>query len=363
VGSANLDALHDDQGKHLYVAKTTTSYQFVISQLVPRSVGGLDSAFLAPEEHAIENPSEECLENMLILAGGDATEPAQQAAEVRHFAWLALHDASALSRERALVEIGRTARRLQLGQPERPPEVTVGPVELSEALVAMVDALRPILSPAAPASEGEQTSLEAACAQMESLAVDVEGGRRILRAIENVTRGQSATRPALAPLYRLSQRVQMQVVRAVLGEAVLDPHERVRAAAMRANWEAFGHAFLLFQLLDLERTFLRRAAWRYEVEDVVALFELVRRHGLPVAAGSTEGESKALRYRLLLLLTNVAISVGDFDEHVRGAAMRALPRASGAQLESLRFEDWAAWWQANESLLRPSDGELGESQP
>jgi hypothetical protein len=363
VSSVNLDALHDSDCHHQYVARLTTPYQYMLSQVIPRDATGIDTSFLDADEKAVKNPCEKCLDNLLVLAEADARKPDNQAAQVRHFAWLALRDPAILSRERALLEIGRAARRLGLTDPVKPPEEVAGPVELSEGLVALGDALRPILQRPVP-SEEERAAFDAACKKMEAFAVDLEGGRRVLRAIEGLTRGRSGEETALEPLYHLSRSVQEQVVRRVLSEAVGDPHQHVRAAAMEANWRAFGDAFLLYQLVDLERNFMRRASWRYEVEDVVRLFELVRVHGLPEPGPETSADDAAkLHYRLLLLLTNVAISVGDFDERVRAAAMRALGRVSGAGFESLRFEDWAAWWQANEPTMLPPELREGDGGP
>lgn len=363
VGSLNLDALHDSEGGHLYTAKLTTGYQYVMSQLIPRSIGGVDSSFMEPQERGVKDPSETCLQNMLVLAEGDSSTPANQAAQVRHFTWYALRDPSLLSRERALHEVGLAAARLQLGSPTPPPETTASAVELSEALVALVDALRPILVQGDAASAEELAALEAACAKMEALSADLEGGRRVLRAIENLTRGRDGGERAFAPLYRLNRAVQTQVVRRVLTESLGDSHQVVRAAAIEANWRAYGDPFLLFQLLDLERNFVRRLSQNYAVEDVVRLFEIVRLQGLPTDPDADPLEAAKLRFRLLLLLTNVAISVGDFDERVRAAAMRALGSVSDAGFESLRFEDWSAWWQANEERLKPPEPLDGESEP
>lgn len=369
VSSANLDALHDSDGGHQYVARLTNSYKYMMSQILPQGSLGLDISYLQPVEKGVENPPETCLDNMLVLADANDEKPSNQAAQVRHFAWLALRDPSILSRERALLEIGRAAQRLELATPEQPPEAVAGAQELSEALVALGDALRPILEKPVP-SEEQHAAFDAACRSMEALSVDLEGGRRVLRAVERLTIGRNGDESALEPLYRLSRSIQEQVIRRVLSEAIADPNQYVRAAGMEANWRAFGSSFLLFQLLDLEHNFLRRASWRYEVEDVVRLFDLVRAHGLPeeslsegVGAEGGDAAAKRLHYRLLLLLTNVAISVGDFDERVRAAAMRALGKVSGAGFESLRFEDWATWWRENEPALRPPEVEDGEGGP
>jgi hypothetical protein len=78
----------------------------------------------------------------------------------------------------------------------------------------------------------------------------------------------------------------------------------------------------------------------------VRLLDLIRDHGLPRSADLDAERASVLRHEQLGLLMTIAVRVSEFDEHVRAAAMRALGAVSGSGFQSLRFEDWTAWWQS-----------------
>jgi hypothetical protein len=347
VTSANLDALHDEQGRHLYRVALMTPSRFILGRLVPVELGVKFGASLRdPKLEKVKDPSEVCLETLLELADSDQRGPAMDAARVRHAAFLAIEDPSLLTRERAFLQVGKEAERLELGAPERPPEEIASASDLAAALVEVVDALRPVLALGGRAGQAERERLVAACAVVNGMAVDLQGGWRALRTVERLFWTRRGDEPEFEPVWEMSRRLQERVVRRVLFSAASDPSELVRAAAITANWRAYGERYLMFLLEDVRRSFRSGQALAYDRIDLVRLLDLIRDHDLPRSADLDAERASVLRHEQLGLLMTIAVRVSEFDEHVRAAAMRALGAVSGSGFQSLRFEDWTAWWQS-----------------
>ena len=354
VTTANLDALHDEQGRHQYVAAMLTPTRYVLNRMLPFGLEAGDEG-LPPgaKNKKFDDPGQACLRRLLILADYDRKGPALDASRVRHSSWISSRDPSQLSRERAFLQLGKEAVRLQLESPERPPDVTVPHSELAAALVDVVDALRPVLTHGARTPEDAQGALASACERVRTMAVDLEGGCRALRTVERLSWGRSGDEPELAPFWEMNRSLQEQLVRRALSPFKADPSEVVRAAAIHANWSAFGEAFLLFLLDDIGRRFSAGERLQFERLDLIQLLELVEDNGLPGSPNLNAAQAAQLRRDQLGILMTLAVQVAEFDAHVRAAAMRALGSVSGAGFKSLRLEDWTAWWSGSRMRRDP----------
>jgi hypothetical protein len=74
------------------------------------------------------------------------------------------------------------------------------------------------------------------------------------------------------------------------------------------------------------------------------ILNLVEEQGIPRREEfADESSYKRVRHDWLAVL--YTISVSHLDTSVRIAAMQALGAVAGADIESLREEDWAEWWE------------------
>lgn len=329
----NLEQLHTPQTEHRYSADLQGDVTFVMRRLFS-GIGpgeGLDARRGEPKP--VRDPNRRCHENLLELATFTGADPLVSSLQVEWAARLAVQDPWVLSREAATLLLGRAGARLGLEwpPPAPSPEPPVGPERLGELLAGLVRAFREEL-----AAGGGSGRLAAACAELGSLEFELEGGRRALRTVRTLL-AASGTRPQAAPLRALSGDLQRHLVHLGLASALADPAPRVRAAALVARVEAAGPGTLGPLLERLEE----------QHADLVAVtaLRLVAEHGLPPPGPGLEGERYAeLRERWLAQLHYHAVQ--HRQGWVRVNAMRALGRATGGELVSLREEDWVHWWES-----------------
>jgi len=364
----NLRQVHDEQGepKRIGDVRGDIEYALFNRPLNVRGTGML--AFLneldEPRPRRIADPLRVALINSIELGQCDEEDPRIAGLQVEIFAWLGSDASWVLTRERAVIELGRAARRLGLGEPVEAPDegAAAAPEEVARAARALwssrgspvplalleaeaTAADEPAASaPPAAASQLEEPALEldAACAALEALPTDAAGARRALAAA-NTYALHAQARASIPPrVLALSRRLQERACGLVLQGALRDAHARVRAAALEAllSSRASGHAELIAEALGDTGRESRLAALRW-----IARFGpgSMRGEARPVDAPAPELE--AWIDPLLELATGRDTAIG-------AAACRALGVLSGGELRSLRYEDWLAWRAARAALLQ-----------
>lgn len=349
LASVNLEALHAPDGRHKRTAPLISRFGYMLRQFMPNL--GRDGAFKSEDPAAVLDPAGECLGFLVELSSSNSDHPSAQATQIRHFAWLAAADPWSLSRERAVLELGRAAKRLELRTPITPPEVEANEAELSEALAGLIEVLTPIFAGGGKVDATDAEDLQAACDLIASLDVGLQGGRRVLKAMEALLFGARGRWESMLPLRELNVHVQRRMAGMALSLALNDKHPerisspRVRSAAIFANWQAFGDVFLGDELLFVRTAIERGPPFPHSDLELIRISDMIRSHGLP-AHSELEPAARAERRQidmqvLLILGTDFTL----FDDRVRTSAMQALGAVSSAGFQSLREEDWTRWWE------------------
>jgi hypothetical protein len=338
AASWNLDELHQPEGSaHKREASLVSAFEYNVRTLIAGTLSNRESRdrILRENPKAVDDPADRCLANVLKLARYDASDVGVSGVQVEWYARLATEDPWGLTRERCTIELGKAGERLAIGLPAglRAEETPVGAEELSEAVARLLAAARPALE----GRDDERTlaELDAAARALEGMTMDLAGARRALRALTTFVRRGRMPRAAREPLERASLAVQRETIRQALAKVLRDPSPRVRAAAVEAAVTASGKA-----VLDV---FLQQMRRDTAPEVHLAILAMVERHGLPDASDVPEGQSVELvRHDWLEAIYRTAMTSAEGQVRVR--AMEALARVSGADLSSLREEDWREWW-------------------
>ncbi len=337
----NLEQLHSPETEHRYSAALTGDIAFLLTRLVTGL--GPGKGFEAPrrDPQSLRDPHRRCLDNLLELLEAPGGDPALAALQVEWAARLAVQDPYLLSREAAVLHLGRAARRLSSGPPPAaPPDgEPVGPAELGELLVRLLRTVKADID-AERSTAGGPRGLTALVEEIRALHFDLEGGRRALRTVR-LLEAATRARAELPQLVALSRDLQVRLVHLGLASALVDPAPRVRAAAWTSSVAAGGPAVLSERLARLEE----------EPDELVVLtvLRLVAGHGLPPrAADQDEEDYRDAHERWLAQIHFHAVQ--HREGWVRATAMAALGRLSGGELASLREEDWIRWWERRKVL-------------
>lgn len=333
----NLDQLHGADGRHRYSAALEGNFEYIVRHqfgaLFPNS-----NLSQSKSPSPVKNPSGQCLTKMLRLAGYDSASPTVASRQVEWFSRLAVDDDAILSRERALIELGKAAERLDVGPRELDAQIVpAGPAALSEALASLSRAVTQSLSREG-SEEMRKADLTAAVDLVEGLDLDLDGSRRALRVTTELLKRGGLFSRATPELERLNLHLQRVCVERSLARALDDDDPLVRAAALEAVVRARGPEALapLLMRLALEPT-----------EVASRTLQLVTELGLPegpppdMPADAEPPDYLASIYRVVELLRD--------EGHLRVKAMQALSATSGSGIVSLREEDWQAWWFARRS--------------
>jgi hypothetical protein len=180
-------------------------------------------------------------------------------------------------------------------------------------------------------------SLNDACAALEALVLDLEGARRALDAVGQLGALRGLDAADRDRLRRSGEELARRLVRQALAAALLDKEPVVRAAAVEASVKSGGLAVLDSMVLHFDR---ERSA-----EVIARVLAIVAKYGLPEPPADRDEAGRA-RWRDEQLLALYALLVRRPEGEVRVAAMQALSRVANAGFESLREEDWQAWFRA-----------------
>jgi hypothetical protein len=342
----NLAQLHDANGHHKYTGAMEGDFEYYLRHVVTRSLTGNLAHVENKSPSAIENPSESCLENLISLEGFAIDDPRNRGLQVEWFSRLAVADPSRLSRERAVLALGRAGERLRPGNPEPLPKdsTPAGPSAVGEALAGLVRAAKPVLEKGGSTSPTEALDLESACQVVLDLPLDIDGARRMLHAGIDIGAAVGFDRKEAAPVTKLCEELERRCIRFALAAALRDQDPLVRGAAVEASVESVGN-----EVFD---PVLRQLPTDPSAEVVLRVLALVRRYGLPskppAGANVTQEVAQRARFAAIYALLDRPEST------VRVAAMLALERVTDANLHSLREEDWQAWWKSSRKPEAPA---------
>ena len=262
---------------------------------------------------------------------------------------------SQLLRERAFLELGEHAARLDVPAKFVAPERVATPAELAGILNALVDATRSLLDDRS--SDAARAGFGDALALIADADHDLQGVR-ILGAISPFLRGARIGVEQKAAMEELAITVQRRCVREALQAGLYDPSPVARAAAVRAGIEAFGESFLVECALALVPPAFTSDEVRARfgvfgvpsvpsdfVEVHLAVGEALVRNGLPAEARGNAIDALELKLVLFSSLHFVAINDLLFPSRSRHAIMRSLGVLSGGELVTYREEEWDTWFQ------------------
>ncbi len=351
----NLGQLHEADGRHKYTGVIEGDFEYYLRHVLTPSLTGGNASLENKAPAAIEDPSSVCLENLLLLEEYNFDDPRNLGIQVEWFSRLAVADPSRVSRERAVLGLGRAGARVRAGNPVPFPKdsTPAGPNAISEALAGLLRAAQPVLANHEKASESEQLDLASACQVIQDLPLDLDGARRMLHAAIDVAAAAGFDRKSSIPLAKLAEDLERRCIRFGLAAGLKDQDPLVRGAAVEASVECVGT-----EVLD---PILAQLATEMSEDVVVRVLALVRTRGLsekpPEGTTATpEALQRARESALYRLLERP-------ESRVRVAAMLALDQVTGAKLHSLREEDWQGWWLARPALkagvqpgAQPSEG-------
>lgn len=331
---ANLDALHENDGSHVRMAVLLGDVEYTLHHGLFRLVPGREERVKAKQPRPIKNPPALCLENLLGLVAFDPNNSGVAERQVEMLSFIAERCVWKLSRRAAVEALGKAAQRLEVG--EHPDgrgaggETAAAPAEVAEALRSVIQAVDKRGPGAA--------ELPGACSAVAALELDSDGARRSLRTAAILLDRVGAADPRYEPLRDLSRDLQRWCIRLAIASALADASPLVRAEAVAADVRGGGMERLAEHYARLDPNHPRREA---DPEVIRRVLELIGKRGLP-GLGSAEDPLSTERSLALLY----ALSTRHPDSRVRSTGMRTLERCSGAEIASLREEDWQDWWVA-----------------
>jgi hypothetical protein len=316
------------------------------------------------------------LKNLIELATSDeGPEAWLHNEQVRLFARYATTAPSQLCRERAVLELVPHAKRLGVTEPYEPLEEAANQTELRQVLEGLVDATRRIVAERGQVSETARADFDAAVDVLAETRMNVAGGSRLLRAIGPFFKGGGLPSDQRERLTELSLKVQKDLAREALFAGTVDRSDVVRSAGMKANIAVYGEDFAIEALLALVPRKsvadpVAEAFGRFGVTPVpidfnmtlVAVCNAFARGGLPFAAKKPTALGVETRGTLFATMWQIAINDLAFDDRARIAAMRALNEMSGAQLDTVRSEEWDTWFRGVAPALEKELQELRRAE-
>jgi len=349
----NLRELHTEDGLHRRTAKVVSHYSYATSVAIAGALNRLGAKTQTFDAQSIKDPLSTCVEALDELASYDSSDPWARALQIEHFSRLARFDPWSLSRERAVLELGRVGALVGpwTGLPQ---PLGAEPATSEQSLAAIQSVLRAAgqaAQEAAATATPERAStpaLEAACAALAALELPLEASYRALRVCALLERSRLSA-SELAPVLALRKQLEQRSIRLALLGALDDAEPNagarlgsdpgwnkgvVQAAAVTASIRVWGAPMLEKLLQDCDP---RRDA----PERMIALMNGVARVGLSAATLPAPAEGGFDPLKLVWL-----IAMDHPDGAVRVAGLEALGRVSGRGRFSLRSEDWLEWARA-----------------
>lgn len=342
---ANLHEVHSPSGQVSYRGRVKNDLEYALTRAFQSGSFRIEGlADLGTTEVTIEDPLGVCLENQLDLAEMDSSDRLVAGLQVEAFGWLAVDDQYLLGRERAMLELGKHAARLAVEGPAVAPEDAATAEQLSPLLAALakagLGALPPTLTDlgADLFEVTESSDLATAMAAVRAMPLDRNGALRVLAVcnvlIERSSELEVANVDTLDELGTLQEDMQRIVITQALASGMDDPAAQVRLATLQA---------FLNLPEGIPLGLMNIFATDPDKQVVAAALDWVAMHGIPnPRAGTSEEDAKALRLGWIDFLVGQTQSAQGI---VSTKACAALGRASEANFQSIRAEDWTAWWR------------------
>ena len=355
---ANLEALHLPSGNHRYTASLQSDSAYMMSSQ-GRRVAGMhigaprSSAPGEPKQNVVKNPSETCLELLGELLEFDASgQPRLEAIQIAWCARLLDQDPFVLTRERATLALGDLGADLEIAGP-----LQLGLAEPRVDAERAGELLSDLLAGYRSARDGRGLAeLEGAIAAIEGETYDLDGARRMLPAAAALLQGAPEGRPETAAVTELVVWLERRTVELALGQAVLDPNSRVRGAAAVTTVRC-GNELLYARMMSV-------LAEESEGPGLFAFLGLVLERGFPQPSKELAGDEYENAVEAWLD-TLMGISVQHPESAVRARAMQVLARVTEDGPDSLREEDWEAWYLARRGIEpgKPTAADASSEQP
>lgn len=345
----NLNEIHDEATHHRYTGRIEGDTEYFFRHEVAGSLAVGGAKFEDKTPVAVPDPATTCLENLIALEEYGDHSPRTFGLQIEWASRLAAADPWRLTRERAVYMLGRAGQKLSAGIPTGLPEGSrpSGPGAISEALAGLLRASRPALKHGSRMTATERLDLDSACQVVSGMTLDLDGARRLLHASVDLVAAVGTGKAAGAPIADLALELERRCIRFALADALKDSDPFVRAAAVEAAVRCAGTGVLDPILLQLDN--------EPSPEVVVRVLDLVREVGLPEGPlhGTVSEKPLSPEEAKMARLAAIYKVVGRPEGWVRVSAMRTLGAVSGAGFQSLREEDWQAWWTALMESRKP----------
>lgn len=324
----NLRELHTEDGSVALEGRTMSSLSFAVR----RNVGALYTGLL-PEsapERPIDKPRRKVLRELGRMSEYPSKTGRQAGLQVELATWLGLNEPAPVAREMCIGILVKAAERLELESSWAvPPQEYSGPGDVAAQL-------RPLLESADTAER------RAALENLDAMALDVEGARRVLFGLNELLR-QPAKFAGMADLVRQRhEELQKRCVALALSLAHDDPSDRVRAAALpvRLAWYP-------------EQRFadLRACLASGRLESMTVLLRFVAENGLP--GGLEAGQEYEDWLDLLVSCTDLGygpVVVAGLRALDRATEHLDLPPDQAPPRGTMRSEKWYLWMRSRRDL-------------
>ena len=332
----NLEQLHRADHHHRYLAHQTGDVQY----LMKKGIGTFQPGRHLYDETQVEkidDPTITCLAELVSLCKFDPSDVKTSSLQVEWCVRIATEDSWRLSRERALFELGRAALRLDVGVPQPVDPASVDSVEtVVDSITLLIRAYRPTIERGESGMTADEwEAFDDSVETLRGLTYDLESGRRALKAVTALIGPAGRNSRVRSKLDPLALDLQRTLVSQAIDAGLRDPMPAVRAVAIH-NAVLSGGDVVLAQAL----TQLNPESSEEVIDGVMRLVEV---YDLPEENAELSGERyRMARMQWLAIIVDFAVNHPSGTVRVR--CMRALQTASGADVDSLREEDWQEWW-------------------
>jgi hypothetical protein len=289
----------------------------------------------------IKNPSETCLELLTELLEFDASEqPRLEAIQIAWCTRLIDQDPYVLTREKATMALGELGAGLAINGPRQ-----LGLAEPRVDAERAGELLSNLISGYRSARDGLGIAqLQSAIDAIEGETYDLDGARRMLPAAAALLQGAPEEAPATTAVTELVTWLERRTVELAFGRAVLDPQSRVRGAAAAAAVRC-GDELLYARLMTV-------LAEEQEGPGLFAFLGVVLERGFPQPSEALSG-AEYENATEAWLDTLLSIAVQHPESAVGARAMQVLARVTEGGPDSLREEDWEAWYLERRGVEPP----------
>ncbi len=330
----NLGELHHEDAKVSYSAAVMGDSEYMMRRAFSVSAPfGVEFDFAEKDPDLVLDPSGACLQQLIGLERYSPKNVRHLALRTEMYVWLAVGDPYVLSREHCVDSLAVMGRELGIVQPRAFPAEADQPTveELSGRIADLIETAAPILG------TGKRTTdrtLAESCDAISQLQLGLPAGRRVLRTCAVLLDSSQSDRASFEPVRELVRDVARRLTEMALGQARLDPAPVVRAAAV----QAWTHATDNRSGELLSETFADR-----DPQVMRKLFQELAAHGIPRPIAELD-DADRVAWEENWIANLVKAAREHPDGTVSVAACKALGALSDAGFESLRFEDWVAWW-------------------